>query len=360
MRTLPAWLALLGLLSLAPPVMAQAPRAAGAASPFLAERLLDVPLIHAGLHGSLGPNIQGPSLIRVPDWVPNPLGKYYLYFADHKGAWIRLAYADALTGPWRIHAPGSLQLKDSGFPLDKPHISPEQMKGFEERIKASGVRFSHDLMTELTSPHIASPDVHVDHERREIIMYFHGLHAPMNQFTRVARSSNGIDFQGQGESLGPSYFRVFRHGGWHYALAMPGVLLRSRDGLSGFERGPTLFNRNMRHSAVLLRGQSLWVFWTQVGDAPERILVSRIDLRGDWMGWKDEQPHEILRPERPWEGALAPVEPSVRSSAYGLVNQLRDPAIFEEDGTTYLLYAFGGESGIAVARLRESASGGAR
>ena len=73
-------------------------------------RLLDRPIIGPELHESLGPNIQGPSLIRVPDWVPNPLGRYYLYFADHKGSWIRLAYADALTGPWRIHAPGALPL----------------------------------------------------------------------------------------------------------------------------------------------------------------------------------------------------------------------------------------------------------
>jgi hypothetical protein len=33
------------------------------------------------------------------------------------------------------------------------------------------------------------------------------------------------------------------------------------------------------------------------------------------------------------------------------VNQLRDPAIFEEDGRTYLLYAVAGESGIAIAEL---------
>jgi hypothetical protein len=43
--------------------------------------------------------------------------------------------------------------------------------------------------------------------------------------------------------------------------------------------------------------------------------------------------------------------PSVRSTAYGVVNQLRDPAIHEEAGVTYLLYAVGGESGIAIARL---------
>jgi hypothetical protein len=41
----------------------------------------------------------------------------------------------------------------------------------------------------------------------------------------------------------------------------------------------------------------------------------------------------------------------VRSTAYGHVNQLRDPAIFEEDGQIYLLYAVAGESGIAIAEI---------
>jgi hypothetical protein len=33
------------------------------------------------------------------------------------------------------------------------------------------------------------------------------------------------------------------------------------------------------------------------------------------------------------------------------VRQLRDPAIFTEDGRTYLLYSVAGESGIAIAEL---------
>ena len=33
------------------------------------------------------------------------------------------------------------------------------------------------------------------------------------------------------------------------------------------------------------------------------------------------------------------------------LNQLRDPAIFEEDGRIYLLYAVAGESGIAIAEV---------
>jgi len=60
-----------------------------------------------------------------------------------------------------------------------------------------------------------------------------------------------------------------------------------------------------------------------------------------------------VRPQYEWEGSNAPLEPSVRSTAYGVVNQLRDPAIYEdnESGRTYLFYAVGGEAGIAVAEI---------
>ena len=90
------------------------------------DRLLDQPIISSELHPSIGANIQGPSMIRVPDWIDDPLGDYYLYFADHKGSYIRLAYADHPTGPWAIYAPGSLHLAQSRF-LTKPR-SPRRIK----------------------------------------------------------------------------------------------------------------------------------------------------------------------------------------------------------------------------------------
>jgi hypothetical protein len=315
------------------------------------ERLLDGPIISSDLHPSIGVNIQGPSMIRVPDWIEGRLGDYYLYFADHKGRYIRLAYADNPLGPWRIYPPGSLQLEGSHYLTEPSKVTPKQLAQFEARAKQRGVAISHDLLSEITTPHIASPDVHVDIPGRRIVMYFHGLDAVGTQVTRVATSHNGIDFKARPQVLGRSYMRVFQHDGMTYAIAMPGQFYRSKDGIDGFEPGPILFNPNMRHSAVLKRGGELWVFWTQVGEAPERILLSRIDLTGDWHNWKDSAPAEILRPERRWEGADAPLVPSVRSTAYGQVNQLRDPAIFEEDGRIYLLYAVAGESGIAIAEI---------
>ncbi|HVC61965.1 MAG TPA: hypothetical protein VND19_16590 [Acetobacteraceae bacterium] len=314
-------------------------------------RLLDRPIISPTLHPSIGVNIQGPSLIRVPDWVEGRLGAYYLYFADHKGSYIRLAYADSLTGPWTVYPPGSLHLRNSRCLTEPPAVTPEQLDLFEAKAKQAGTQLSHDLLLEITTPHIASPDVHVDPIGRQVVMYFHGLDDVGVQVTRVATSRNGIAFDARPEILGRSYFRVFQHAGMTYGIAMPGQVYRSTDGFSAFEPGTMLFNPGMRHSALLKRGDTLWVFWTQVGDAPERILLSSIELSGDWRQWKDSACMEVLRPERHWEGAEALLTPSVRSTAYGPVNQLRDPAIFEENGRIWLLYAVAGESGIAIAEV---------
>jgi hypothetical protein len=244
-------------------------------------RLLDQPIISPKLHPSIGVNIQGPSMIRVPDWIDRPLGRYYLYFADHKGSYIRLAYADQPTGPWAIHAPGSLHLAQSRFLTEPPIATPDQVARYEAQLRQRGTVISHDALSEITTPHIASPDVHVDPVNRRIVMYFHGLEDVATQVSRVAISRDGIGFAAQPEVLGPSYLRVFPHNGMTYALAMPGRVHRSQDRLHGFEPGPMLFNPTMRHSAVLKRGNELLVFWTQVGEAPERILLSRIDLAGD-------------------------------------------------------------------------------
>ncbi len=308
-----------------------------------ATRLIDGPIIGPELDASIGVNIQGPSLIKVPDWVEDPLGKYYLYFADHKGSYIRLAYADQLTGPWQIHVPGSLQLADSCFPSQTLSGTTEQIATARKYVANN--KMAHDAVYEMQTPHIASPDVHVDLKNHRIVMYFHGLESFGLQRSRVAMSQDGIRFVARPEIIGRTYMRVFHHRKHYYSLAMPGVFYRSLNGLSGFEKGPTLFEPDMRHCAVLKRGNKLHVFWTQARDIPERILLTTIDISDDWHHWTSEGEVDVLKPERDWEGADAPLEPSIRSVAYGHVNQLRDPAIFEENDRVYLLYAVAGESG---------------
>lgn len=320
--------------------------------PFAARRI--GLLIRPHMDARMGANVQGPSLIRVPDWLPDPLGRYYLYFADHKGRYIRLAVADAIQGPWRMHEPGSLTLEDSLFPtvapVEEPGTTPDRLAG----TAPPGTPGVEDPDTDGRQPHIASPDVHVDHANRRIVMYYHGLEGWRTQRTRVATSTDGLRFSALPELLGPSYFRVFAHGGATYALAMPGLILRSADGMRGFERGPRLFQDGLqRHTAVLVRGDTLHVFWTRVTDAPERILHSTVSLAGDWRGWVAEGEAEVLRPETDYEGGHLPLEGSWRGAVHVPVRQLRDPCVFEEDGRLFLLYAVRGESGIALAELEE-------
>ena len=286
------------------------------------------PLLEVGGGPGLEENVNGPSLIRVPDWVDDALGKYYLYFAHHEGETIRLAYADAVEGPYTVYEPGALHLADSYFPTSRPGGVPEMFYA-----------------------HIASPDVHILEAQREIRMYFHGWHSDGRQLSRVATSKDGRHFDVREELLGPSYFRVFRRPDAWYALAMPGLLLRSLDGLSDFEAGPLLFNNDMRHSAVLQRGDVLHVFYTQAHSAPESILYATIDLSGDWQGWRETPAQFVAAPELPWEGVNEPNEPSKRGAILKRVHQLRDPAVFDDGGETFLFYAGGGEYAIGGARL---------
>jgi hypothetical protein len=109
---------------------------------------------------------------------------------------------------------------------------------------------------------------------------------------------------------------------------------------------------NTRHTALWVDGDTLWIFYTRVGDTPERILCSAVDIgSSDWDDWKPGPPSEVLRPEEAWEGADLPIEPSVRGEWPVPVHELRDPAIYEEDGRLYLLYAAAGEQAIAIAEL---------
>lgn len=87
-------------------------------------RLPHNPMIRPGMDERMGANINGPSLIRVPSWLEGALGRYYLYFADHRGSYIRMAFADTVGGPWPVCPPGTLQLEQSLFPSKKSDLAP--------------------------------------------------------------------------------------------------------------------------------------------------------------------------------------------------------------------------------------------
>lgn len=328
---------------------AQAPRAIGV------ERLAQNPLITVRSSASLGGNVNGPTVIRVPDWVERPLGRYYMYFANHMGDFVRLAYADAPTGPWRIHEPGVLHVRDTAF--------------FRAQPDPKGP--IADFYT-----HVASPEILIDRDRRRFVMWAHGwwtngerwpeeLPAARawardkgyGQFTQVAESSDGIHFEVRPALTRTSYLRVFRHEGQYYAMSRLGLLSRSKDPLGTFELGPNPFREGayagrVRHVALVQRGDRLFVFFTAIGDAPERVMMSTLSIAGDWTTWRASEAVEVLRPEASYECADMPLAPSEAGDVDEPVRQVRDPFVFEEDGQALLFYSSCGEQGIAAARLR--------
>ncbi len=334
--------AALTLIAPAGPLRAQ-PRPQPPASPprpsVTAQRIGNGPIIYQGmpgLEGDLGDNIDGPSVIKAPAWLDKPLGKYYMYFANHRGKYIRLAYADRPEGPWQIYAPGTLRLN----------------------------QMSHCFN------HVASPDALVDDAHERLLLYFHcpiesvkvKRARPYAQITFVATSKDGLHFEPVQQGFAAPYLRVFRYRGYTYALGMSdkksayptwlrsGQFYRSKNGMPPFEAGPRILDE-MRHAALFRTGDLLHLFYTVVGDDPERIYYAQVDLRPDWAEWTATAPTEVLRPETAYEGADLPLARSKGGMSAGRERALRDPAILDADGQLYLYYAVAGETGIAVARV---------
>jgi hypothetical protein len=284
------------------------------------------PLVTPDSGDRLGTNVNGPSVVRVPEWVEDPLGRFYMYFASHHGDHVRVASADDPRGPWTVHDPGALDIDATRF-----------------------------------DGHVASPDVHVDVDDRRVRLYFHGCcgpfdHAdgPFEQVTDVATSPDGLDFTVRGRTLGNSYFRVWAYEGVHYAVANDGHLYRASDPLDPFERLHELFPRN-RHAAVQrLDERTLRVFLTRRGDRPERLMTAAIDLSEPVAEWRPDPhpPETVLWPERDYEGGSLPVVASERGAVDRPVRALRDPAVLETDDGTFLYYAVAGERGIGGAEIR--------
>ncbi|MFN7935704.1 MAG: hypothetical protein U0R19_20415 [Bryobacteraceae bacterium] len=327
---------------------------AGPGESVRATRLLGNPIVtEAMLPGPDGGSINGPSMIRVPDWAGKRLGRYYLYFSHHSGKYIRMAYADRPEGPWKIHEGGVLNVADQSA-----------VKG-----------------------HIASPDAVVDEQARRVYLFYHGKGGATGgdedepgQSSSVAVSEDGLHFRPLGTVVGPAYLRVFRHAGAWYAVNGRGALLRApalgqrfvamgqmigdeipmaldpvRRGEPGArsDRPATGSDRyTLRHSAVDLVGDRLAFYFTCVGHRPERIFVSFVELKGAPEKWRATEATEVLRPEKDWEGAQLELQFSKGGRSRAWENGIRDPAIFREGARAWLLYSTAGEHGLGMAELR--------
>src|SRR5262249_34015795 len=154
---------------------------------------------------------------------------------------------------------------------------------------------------------------------------------------QAAVSTDGIHFSVQPAITKQSYLRVFQHDDYFYGLTRLGQLARSKDPLATFELGPnpfrdTAYANRVRHVALVVRGSRLHVFFTGIRDAPERVLMSTIDLASDWTTWRASPPVDVLQPETRYECAEMPAAPSEPGDIEVKVRQIRDPFVFEDQG----------------------------
>ncbi|MDA3799740.1 MAG: hypothetical protein PF692_11745 [Kiritimatiellae bacterium] len=303
------------------------------------KRIIDRPLISNETHPELGGNINGPTVIKVPEWVEQPLGKYYMYFAHHQGKYIRMAYADNALGPYTM---------------------------FDgEVLSIDGLPYEH---------HIASPDIVVDDENKKIIMFYHGCgvtdasQATSGQWTSYSESSDGLSFVSDDIYLCPSYLRVVKVGDRYLGSSggpkrpvfeftkslrdIPeqiGNIEIKSEPFCKFENGEaSMFSYRVRHLCFDLESESkLWIYYSNVKDKPE--IIKRVCV--DPKSWSAECFEEVLQSELDYEGVNEPLVESEGGAKHFPVHELRDPYIINDNSKKYMFYTIAGETGIAVVEL---------
>lgn len=327
------------------------------------------PLITRAMVGMGGPDENGdgasiafPSIVKVPAWVAVPLGVYYLYFSHHHGSYIRMAYADDLAGPWTIYNPATV-------------------------YGTGGVMTMVELDAAVGGPptpypggHIASPEVWAEDGPMLFYMWFHASQQTWGHKSGFASSPDGLNWTIQGAGgLGNGvisngiYMRHMLYSGQYFAICRSAAMVR----MGALPNGPqqqvhdqspfsdSIFpdppNDPPRHfSSPDLIGSTAWMYHSTIGDAPEHIYGSRIELTPPSPGfnnWEIIAPYDLMFSEEDYEGVNEPITPSADGGSYSLVHQLRDPQIYREAGTRYLLGAAGGENSIEIATISEPAIG---
>ena len=120
----------------------------------------------------------------------------------------------------------------------------------------------------------------------------------------------GLSFTADSKIVAYPYFRVFEHNETGYALSMPGVIYQGSG--KDYTAIKNIFDFSVRHSGVLVIDDFLYIFYSRVGDNPESILMSYVDLTLPPKQWTASESQLILKPEMDWEGADLPLIASSR------------------------------------------------
>ena len=292
---------------------------------------LGMALSKSDLSKKAASNINGPCCLKVPDWCQDRLGTYYLYFSHHTGKYIRMAYADDIRGPWKEY---------------------------------NGEILSIDQLTDAYD-HVASPDIFVDEDEKQIRMYFHSpSKTKQQQWSYVAISSNGLDFKQTIDfPLAPFYLRIVKFNDLFLGMSKGGNIWCSQTGLREFEPIINPFNvelnneiwhnnpGSVRHVSLLKSGEFLYIFFSRIGDFPESIFYGRINTKKPMNQWHVDDIALLIKPDMEYEGSMIKLKVSEAGASDNEENALRDPYVFKDNGKLYMFYCVKGEHGIALAEV---------
>jgi hypothetical protein len=276
-----------------------------------------------------------------------PIDAFYMYYAPHRSAGIGLATAPGPEGPWTPYH-------------DNPIVRLEDYPGI--------------------SDHISSPELVRWPQDKECPyrLYVHGRTGPraegFGQHTCLAKSADGVSWQPvsgepvltatpeqSGHTNSAAYARMFRRGGWLYALYKSEHthgLARSQDGVTWehWLHNPVIGPDEdagdpfmIRHTGLLVRGDRLLIFYScntgpgeqdHGGGKVEKIKLATFDVGADdWWDWGGLRRRGVVfSPEREWEAGDA-----------------RDPFLLVQGETLYLYYVGGHEQGVGLAKTPTAA-----
>ncbi len=362
-----------------------------------------------------GLNINGPSVIKLPDWLPieervDSAANYYLYFAHHGGRDIRMAWSSEVMGPYHIFNMGSA--RDTNVQGDKTPGSGV----LDISLGNPNVAFPFPQ-----TGHIASPDIHIDHINRRIIMFFHArnFRSDFSQNTFVATSRSGLNFNmpkyggesGHGvvdQELGEFYFRVFQINGAYLGKPVVSTFAFSNGGklwvaplFDSIGNNATFTNtknpggmfsmkweeldyplskvmvtpqiqeegivlrsyhnydaNSPRHFAVHVDSNFIHVFYSARNDIPESIVAVGINLenlsledRVNPLKWHVSKMEHLILSPKLEWEMGNGIFKKSQNGTSINVCEIRDPAILVDNEDIYMFYTGSGEEAIGIAKL---------
>lgn len=300
-------------------------------------------------------NVNSPMPIKVRPWLSKAFHKFsmVLYYSSHTKNEMNVVGFDSSSGMWKRMANNvSVTFEDSG---------------------SSGICKS-----------LHSPSIYINESEERLYMYLHGHGCQQKpstiknfQPTLLYTSSDGLKWQRFSGTNTSNQTYIFWNkfyastpvynpqDGFYYTMARiadeHGTILCRSPSLAGpFEEGPVI-GLGLRHFDTILIEGIIYVFYSMMGDRPERLLLASIDttMTTNWTNWKLLPGPRILQPKYSYEHGNEAVA-STKEGPASIRHEVRDPRFLlhsketanSHDGFSGLLfYVVQGEKGIAMANI---------